>query len=266
MALGFFKKLINPLIIKLGKKKEKRNFSDTPIMIGGCGRSGTTLLLSIIGAHPNIFSFPTEVGTFLEWHDSLSLTSSKQDEKVPRLDRFYRALLKNKISEETTRWCEKTPGHVRHFGEILDYFNEDIKLIHIVRDCRDVTLSRHPSKPDEYWVSPARWINDVKAGLEYQDHPQVLTIKYENLILNYNETIEEICDFINEECTEELYSYLEHTNVKDNNAWYNGAQKLHSKSVEKWKKDKNKARVAEVMENAEVVELLKKLNYPIEEV
>ena len=260
MTLSFFKKLFNPLVIKLGRKKEENNFTDMPIMIGGCGRSGTTLLLSIIGAHPNIFSFPTEVGTFLEWHDALSLFSTNNKE-VPRLDRFYRAILKNKIPENVTRWCEKTPGHVRHFGEILDYFNDNVKLIHLVRDGRDVMLSKHPSNPDEYWVSPKRWVNDVKAGLKYKDHPQVLTIKYEDLILSYDETVEIICDFINEECTEELYSYLNHTNVKDNNAWHNGAKKLHTKSVEKWKKEENKERVEEVMKNDEVKALLKELNY-----
>ena len=261
MGLSPLKKLFNPFIILFGKKKEENKFSDTPIMIGGCGRSGTTLLLSIIGAHPNVFSFPTEVGTFLEWHDSLSIFSNAKSKKVPRLDRFYRALLKNSIPEDVTRWCEKTPGHIRYFGEILDYFNEDIKLIHIVRDGRDVMLSRHPSNPDEYWVSPERWINDVKAGLKYRDHPQVLTIKYENLIIDYKGTVEKICDFIDEECTEELYSYLDHTNVKDNNAWHDGAKKLHSKSIEKWEKEENKERVEEVMENEEVVELLKELNY-----
>ncbi|GAB6099416.1 sulfotransferase [Halanaerocella petrolearia] len=264
MALNGFKKLINPVITYLGRKKERAKFSDTPIMVFGCGRSGTTLLLSIIGAHPNIYAFPKETGVFINWYNEVQYlfkNEKGQGDKVPRLDKFYRLILKYDISNNVTRWCEKTPKNIRYLDKILDYFNEDIKLIHIVRDGRDVTLSRHPNAPDKYWVKPERWVNDVKKGLEYKDHSQVLTIKYENLVLNYEETIEKLCDFINEECTEELYSYFEHTNVQKTNAWYDKAQQVHSKSVEKWKKEENQERVAEVMQNDEVVKLLDELNY-----
>jgi hypothetical protein len=122
-------------------------------------------------------------------------------------------------------------------------------------------LSQHPKNPDEYWVSSERWINDVQAGLKFKDHPQVLTIKYENLIVDYNNTIEKICDFIGENCTEEVYSWIENTNVKKNEAWSGKVKKLHSSSIEKWKKEENKERVTEVMQNQEVVRLLEKLDY-----
>ena len=153
MALNLFKKISNPIINYLGKKKMKGRFQDMPIIIGGCGRSGTTLLLSIISAHPNIFAFPKEIGVFSEWHNS-----------NPRIDRLYRYVLVNSLPNEKNRWCEKTPGNVRHFDKILSYFNNKVKLIHIIRDGRDVMLSKHPKKPDSYWIFPVIWINDVKEG------------------------------------------------------------------------------------------------------
>lgn len=264
VGLNEFKKVINPIVTYLGKKKETNKFSDMPIMICGCGRSGTTLLLSIIGAHPNIYAFPKETGVFINWYDEVQYffkNDKGNASQVPRLDKFYRLLLKYDIPNQVTRWCEKTPKNIRYLDKILNYFEEEIKIIHIIRDGRDVMLSKHPNAPDKYWVSPERWINDVKKGLEYKEHSQMLTLKYENLVTDYEETIEKICDFINEDCTEELYSYFKHTNVQKTNAWYDKAQKIHSNSIEKWKKEENQARVEEVMENKEVVELLKELDY-----
>jgi hypothetical protein len=264
MALSPIKKIFNPVLTGLGTVKEKSKFVDAPIIIGGCGRSGTTLLLSIIGAHPNIYSFPEELGVFIEWNDRVQYLwefDKGVSEQTPRLDRFYRSILKYNIPNDVTRWCEKSPGNVRYFGDILDYFEEDVYLIHIIRDGRDVMLSEHPSKPGSYWINPERWISDVKDGLKYKDHPQVLTIKYENLILEYQTTIEKICDFVKEQCTAELDSYFEHTTVQDNSAWYDKAGKIHSKSIEKWKKEENKERVEEIMANDEVVELLDELDY-----
>ena len=247
------------IVRTVGPIKKDYKFDKSPIIIGGCGRSGTTLLLSIIGAHPNIFSFPDEVMAFFDW-----VPDEEGDGYEPkRIDRLYRAMLLNRIPNQVDRWCEKSPPNVLYFDKILDYFNGEVNLIHIVRDGRDVMLSKHPKKPDEYWVSPQRWVNDVRAGLEFKDHSQVLTIKYENLIVDYNTTIEKICDFIGEDCTEEVYSWLENTNVKKNEAWSGQVKKLHSSSIEKWKQDKNRERVKEVMQNEEVVKLLKELDYEV---
>ena len=254
MALTEIKKLFKPIINYFGEKKFEQKFDDKPIIIGACGRSGTTLLLSILGAHPNIYTFPYETAAFVNWYQ-------EDNQYLPRIDRLYRYALFHSIPDQCRRWCEKSPSNVLKFDKILDYFGEEVKLIHIIRDGRDVMLSRHPTAPDEYWVSPERWVKDVKAGLKFIDHPQVLTIKYEDLILSYSETINRIFDFINEDPTEELNNWFENTNIKDSNAWFDEAQKIHSKSIEKWKKEENKERVKEVMKNDEVVKLLDKLNY-----
>ncbi|MGM0369641.1 MAG: sulfotransferase family protein [Bacillota bacterium] len=263
MALNFLKKMVNPLINYWGEKKVESEFSDTPIMIGGCGRSGTTLLLSIIGAHPNIFALPQESTTFANWK---RVNEDKEVSLEPeRFDRFYRMFLLNRITSQVTRWCEKTPRNVLYFKEILDYFDSQIKLIHIIRDGRDVMLSQHPVEPDRYWVNPKRWVRDVKAGLKFKEHPQVLTIKYEDLILEYESTIEKICEFIDEECTAELYNWFKNTNVKKSKAWSKSESKIHSRSIAKWKRTENETRVEEIMKNEEVVQLLEKLNYITEE-
>ncbi len=264
MALNPFKRLVNPVINYLGAKKEEKVFSQPPILIGGCGRSGTTLLLSILGAHPHIFALEKEATTFANWKE-VNTGAEPLEYQPERLDRFYRQLLFSRINDSVTRWCEKTPRNVLYFDKILDYFAGQVKLIHIIRDGRDVMLSQHPTEPDKYWVSPERWVRDVKTGFEFREHPQVLTVKYEDLVLAYQQTVTEMCEFIGEEYTVELQEWSQNTNVQDSKAWSAGVKRLHTQSVGKWKRAENEARVKEVMEHPEVVDLLAELDYLEEE-
>ncbi len=47
----------------IGRIKDFRLYK-SPILIGGCGRSGTTLLTSILSSHPKIALIPHETGIF----------------------------------------------------------------------------------------------------------------------------------------------------------------------------------------------------------
>src|SRR5919106_146832 len=132
----------------------------TPIIIGGCARSGTSLLLSMLSCHPKVYCYPTESQAFCarSYGDSLIEQSRA------------RAKLTQKIYEVEKQagiqaWCEKTPKNVMHFDELLVHFGGDVRLIHLVRDGRDVVTSIHPRAPDACWVSLERWKNDVEAGL-----------------------------------------------------------------------------------------------------
>ncbi len=244
----------------LGKFRIKGTFSRPPILIGGCGRSGTTLLLSILGAHPHIHAIKRETGAFLKWEEAST------GEMIPyRMDRLYRALCLGRLSPKATRVCEKTPGNVRYIGNILRYFDDQVKFVHLVRDGRDVLVSRHPTKPEAYWVSPRRWVDDTRGGLAFRDHPSVLTLKYEDLVLHYERSIEKICSFIDEPLVAELLSYDTYTNVRKNRAWFGEAKKIHTSSIGKWKSPQNRERVVEIMRNPEVVGLLDQLGYTTEQ-
>jgi len=252
--LNPFKEAFFPVLRFFGKRKMQRVFSEEPILIGGCGRSGTTLLLSVLSAHPAVYAIPNELSVFNYW------TKRKYKEPL-RIDRLYREVLFSHIPKQATRFCEKTPRNVRHIPEIMNFFDGHVKFIHIVRDGRDVILSQHPDKKNEYWIKPERWIKDVSAGLAYAEHENVLTIKYEDLVEDYSSTINQICSFLNLEMTEELLNWLEHTKVRDNQAWHNGVSSLHSRSIGKWKQRQNEGIIKSAMANEEFAELLEKLGY-----
>ncbi len=250
-----YKQIFSPLIIYFGKKKEAEKFSSPPILIGGCARSGTTLLLSVLSAHPHLFCHPYELGVFNYWKQ----TKNNAPEPL-RLYRLYRSILLNRIPGTVTRWCEKTPRNVRHIETIFNYYSNNVKFIHIIRDGRDVVLSKHPDHHD-YWVSPDRWVHDVKTGLKYIDHPNVLTIFYEDLIFTFQETIHQICTFAGEPTADELINWHQNSKIRKSNAWSSSVQDLFKSSVGKWKLPEHAERVAEFMKNQEAKQLLYELGY-----
>ncbi len=254
--------LIAPLFKRFGEKIERSRFSHPPILIGGCARSGTTLLLGILGAHPRIFPFPKELGFLTHWEED-----QRTAKQVPsRIDRFYRELILHRIPRTVHRWCEKSPANVRHIDKILDFYGEGVRFIHIIRDPRDVCISEHPqpSKRGRYHVDPERWVRDVKAGLEYQEHPSVLTVRYEDLIRHSHEELDRICRFIGEERPPEIDDWSRHTKVKQNRAWKAGAKPLTERSIGNWK-EADPERLREILEYPGLEELMQHCGYAEEE-
>jgi len=251
-----FKRTFVPLIKALGRRKEKRKFTDIPIIIGGGARSGTTLLLSILSAHPAIFAVRKELGLFKY--------GKEQDGRFmpERLDRFYTAILRTYISKKVNRWCEKTPNNIRYVDRIDSFLQGRYRFIIIVRDGRDVILSRHPHTTHRYFhVEPGEWVADVQQGLKYRDRENFLTIQYESLIGDFHNTMATVCDHLGITMTEEISNFYEHATVRKNPAYFTGLEKMHSKSIGKWKNPENRERADELLNFPGAIELLKEFNY-----
>ncbi len=245
----------SPVINHFGRQKESRLFSKPPIFIGGCGRSGTTLLQAILSAHPRIHVFHKEVDAFTDWR-------RQEDGLKPyRIDRFYRRLLTSRIADSKTRWCIKRPYNIYYIPEILEYFVGDVRFIHMVRDPRAVCTSKHPSLSGQYWISVDRWIRDVGSGLLFQDRPQMLTIRYEDLVVKTGETIEEICDFLGEVCTPEILDWYSHATILKDRAWSERLKPIHSDSLYGWQSGEHKVRVDEITANETVLKMMDELGY-----
>lgn len=228
-----------------------------PIIIGGCGRSGTTLLLSILSCHPHIFAINEETRTFCQ----KAYMVPPDHEADFKLKKLFTYLLNTSIPATCTRWCEKTPKNVQVFQRILDYYGKNVRILNIVRDGRDVITSHHPSNSSHYWITADRWIADVKAGLQFDNHPQVKTIRYEDLISDYLPTVQSILSFLNEEFCQSFLQYDKETHINKNAAWFGNAKPIHSSSIGRWKKPEYKTRVSELLKKPEAIRLLKKYTY-----
>lgn len=255
---NIFKKAINPVLINLGKKIEKKHFGRNPIIIGACPRSGTTLLLSILDAYPAIHAIQRQTYAFTSWVKEKNLF-------IPdRLDRLYRELVLHKIPQQANRYCEKTPKNIKYFDKILDYFGKNVKMIHVVRDGRDVVTSKHPKHtPNEYWVSIERWVSDVEFGLSFNVHPNFYTLRYEDLIFSFDETMKKLSEFLEEDFSIDSQSWIKKTSVIKSKHWGGSVQNLHSRSIGKWKDPRHQKRIDEFMKNKDAVNLLVKLGYSL---
>ena len=231
----------------------RRINSGVPIIIGGCGRSGTTLLLSILGAHPQLHAISRETGILRKERLSQSprlwtLLSLSADTYTARKD-------------TARRWVEKTPRNINNISAINQFFKGNVKFIHIVRDGRDVILSRHPTKPEEFWVDTERWVHDVSNGLASEDSFDMLLVRYESLIHDFDRVVQDILNFLSLPPAPEVLDYYKHTTVSENIAWESGVQQIHRSSVNKWKQPEYQGRVAEMMGDQAAYSLLKRLDY-----
>ncbi len=237
--------------------------SRKPIIVGGCGRSGTTLLLSVLSCHPAILGIaPETVALCPDGYGPDGLYNKNPDLNAPfEIQKIYRYLMGVEIDAHAKRWCEKTPRNVLYFDRILRHFGKQARIIHIVRDGRDVITSRHPVDPNRFWTTPDRWVQDVNAGLKFEDHPQVLTIRYEDLLLQYEKTVRSICSFIDEEFVEEFLNYPESSTVKLHLAWPEGPRAISTKSIAKWTRPEFSDLIGAFLQKPEVEYLLRYLGY-----
>lgn len=212
--------------------------AEEPIFVGGCGRSGTTLLVAVLGAHPDIFVIPGETRVFCPYaylqadaDVTLVAPESYAGEGYRRLVDGLLATYAEKASAVVeairasgrTRWCEKTPKNVLFFDAIRRYFDGRVRMIHLVRDGRDVITSRHPLDPGASWISPERWIADVEAGIRHEHLAEVLTVRYEDLVLEFDATIRRILAFLAVEYHPYLDQWHLHTPVQESGAWRGGS-------------------------------------------
>ena len=230
-----FKKLFDEMD-KLSKNKSlkkidleklyvlKKFYKNPPIIIGGCGRSGTTLLLSILSSHSKIYGIKDETYAF-----------------YPNPLRLNKIIYNLKFKKNKLCWLEKTPKNVQVFKKIFKLFNGKVKLINIVRNAKSVINSKHPNSKKKYYVDLSRWKNDVKMGLKSKKI--TYTIIFEKLVNNPKNELEKLCKFLG-------LKYSKFTSVKRNIAWGNKNVKsidrlknknynlFKNKVIEKYNKDK----------------------------
>lgn len=235
-----------------------RSFDMEPIIIGGAPRSGTTLLLAILGAHSAIHSVKTETMAF-----SL-IRPDKRARKNHRhnMRKFLSYLLLENIEPAARRWCEKTPNNIHHIQTINEEFRGKVKFIHIIRDGRDVVTSKHPTRPGEYYVEPETWIDNVTWGLKVQDLPNMHTIKYEDILNNFHASISALLKHLDLDWEESLKNFHASTTVSSNVAFEKGkVRALHKESAKKWMRPEHRERLEEFYKNKEAVALLEQLGY-----
>ena len=200
--------------------------------IVGCPRSGTTLLQSLLAAHPKITSFPESkfftrlVPTYEPKRRAIGLASARAkgnlEDFLKEIDqpkmlrilpvipqfvdqyarRFINILDRLTLDRGKTIWLEKTPEHL-HWLDCIERTVPQPKIIHIVRNGTDVVASIYElsQKYPKRWGKCAkglddcidRWISDVEISRSYANQPNHSLVRYEDLIENPRIVLKHLC-------------------------------------------------------------------------
>ena len=210
--------------------------ANAPIFVVGVPRSGTTLLMALLGSHPRIACGPeTHFFAYLhpEIEAALADPATWPDPAVAYLDAIrpygespldrydltpvairarlvdrppsVRSILAGLVDAHAERlgkprWAEKTPAHILYLDAIRAHF-PDAAILKLVRDPRDVALSLR-SMP---W-GPATWAEALQiwASMEQtsrpwmQGDPRSRVIYYEDLVTDPATTLRGVSDWLGE--------------------------------------------------------------------
>lgn len=230
------------------------------LFLVGCPRSGTTLLQSLLSAHPQVLSFPEthfyshmpssnrilrRLGLarwdapvrFSQLLGTLGLPPVKAGgwSVASYLRRLVAALDKATLEAGKTVWLEKTPRHLYYLDAIARTL-PDAKFIHLVRSGPDVVASLYEVTHEypELWggqrsleLCVARWIKDIDISRRYQGKCHHFTVRYEALVDDPAASLRDLFDFIGVPADEAVL-----TRIKMD---YRGAAKRVIAPGETWK-------------------------------
>ncbi len=202
----------------------------SPVVLGGCGRSGSTLLRMMLDSHRRICCGPESSVFRRRAVDADALADrfgfGREELRAiydtarsrPEFIEAFAALCMQKAGK--ARWAEKTPRNIGRIGEIFRCFPE-ARFIHVLRDGRDVacSLRTHPRHkvvdgklvPVRTWKPIAgcarRWRDDIEGSRRWWSDPRFHTVRYEELVLNPRPVLEKLMAFLGEDWDEGMLAH-----------------------------------------------------------
>ncbi|NWG71795.1 MAG: sulfotransferase [Parvularculaceae bacterium] len=203
-----------------------------PIFLGGCPRSGLTLIRVMLDAHPRISCGPDsgvlsiaraarELGETLGDLHARDFHLPPEEVRANFADAIAR-ILGARAQGAKARFAEKSPLNLLFFEDYAAMFPA-ARFIHVVRDGRDVAaslLARAWKDPRtgrvfEYCASAegaARyWKGMVRLGLSAETAlgRRVLRVRYEDLAAAPEPTLRALCAFLDEPYAAEMLRFNE---------------------------------------------------------
>ena len=225
------------------------------VVIGGSPRSGTTLLRTVLGRHPLIASLPEttvflhrisspeDIGARVGWPaGDIRRWQRQSRSQMEFIERFH-----DEVRHQSGKpiWAEKTPWNVQRFGFARRRFPR-AKLVHIVRDGRDVvcSLRRKPfskaereaaDSPEAARRCALQWRAGVTAGLRYRGNPAYYELRYEDLVRAPEPALRALLAFLNIPWDERVLHAGEPASVDPDDA--KAAGTVFTSSISRWRQD-----------------------------
>jgi hypothetical protein len=218
-------------------RSKENGYETPPFFIVSSGRSGTTLLRAMLLQHPavhippefklihNLFMQYQRVHRYLPWNLAVRLFGATiagsttllrwemalQDfyiqanelpadkQSLANLIHTFYCCHAQQVKPSATRWGEKSPANIRHLAEIDQLFPET-KIIHVLRDGRDVVASIHElGWHNSLAITCEAWLQNIAAVSNYSqrhNREKFLEIRYETLVSEPEKVLSGLCDFI----------------------------------------------------------------------
>ena len=204
----------------------------------GVGRSGTTLLRLMLDAHPEL-AIPPEshfipqliqatahrqltaeeavevIASVRQWGD-FGFTRAELVDRLAPLEPLHAAAATRGFFDGYAerhgkrRWGDKTPIYVEHIPEIAATL-EEARFIHLIRDGRDVALSRSTWSEGEIGdlaKAARRWRKRIERAREdARGIDRYLEIRYEDLVLDTEPTLQRVCELVELEFDPAMLTY-----------------------------------------------------------
>lgn len=266
----------------------------------GCPRSGTTLFQSMLASHPEVI-LPAETGFYLllytkyysQWGELF--TSENFEKAIETSLNFYRIkdlnldsnTIRAKCQNKSQSWetiflailatyaekhhvkriGEKSPRHYECLGLLKERFPQ-AKFIHMIRDPRAVVLSlmNAPFGSDRIGNSCNIWQEAIYVHCQYADtlgSERYRVVKYEDLVFQPEETLKQICDFLNLEFSSQMLQFDRRKELGFNQRYLehmsNTLKPIFTSSIDRWQNELNSSQIAIIQ--AVLAKEMQLLNY-----
>jgi hypothetical protein len=243
--------------------------------IVGCGRSGTTLVKTILNAH-NKINIPHETFFFTAIADSFGEGNESLEEKVDLvfskwwindMDIDASSVL-NKLENKKNRWSnvflsligvlssdpgltcygEKTPAHIKYSKQLLSIY-PSCKIIQMVRDPRATFASYLSSKVGTNQIAPfaKEWSYAIETQQLLLSNSRFKSVCFEELITNPEKTTQSICQFLGVEYEESMLDFYKRklAGFSPEQTHHKNTQKpIFTSGLEKWKKQLSASQIS----------------------
>lgn len=244
---------------------------DRPIFVVGHPRSGTTLLASMLGRHPDIVSTPESLYLNIVRFEIAPVLSRGPEAVLTRIenspmrflvldhDTLLAALKALPVLNERTvfqtvlscfraadgkpRLLEKTPWHLRGMDDLFEWF-PDARIVWIMRDGRACvsSLIKVPWASSDPTVLARQWVRNISIGkmLAAERPDQVKIVAYEDLIGDPRPVMAPLLEFLGVAPSDEMFEHdREVRTVKPTETWWkeNIGRPLMSNRAEAWRNE-----------------------------
>lgn len=201
------------------------------ILITGCARSGTTLLLYLSQFFSDVQAMLDDeyVPTRIKMKDSRYFVKRQKRKKL---------IIKYPMHDSGSRY------HIP-LKKVLDY---GFYVVAIIRDGRDVLVSKHPPELVNFHVEPKRWVETNLELIEFKKNKKMMTVRYEDIISNTEAEMNKIGKFIRSDFLGNYNDFYKNISSGMKDAMgTKGARPISSDSIANWRLLENRDRLKSIV-------------------